>query len=583
MDNRKESWTKADGTLIHYDYRADNLLEAIDYDYPSGNDVSFEYDADGRTTKMTDGTGEWIYTYDYDVSRGYTYKDALLAVTQPTPAGDKTLRYEYDEVGNRTKMLSPSGVTHSYSYDGNERLTQLSHPTYGTHIFQYDWLGNRTGLNYANGAYAEYTYNARNWLWKLYNRKSDNSVVTSFIYGFDHVGNRARVDENDGAANTYTAYGYDNVYQLTNQTRRTSGGSIIWQYDYLYDEVGNRTHRTGTGGTVNYTYDANNKMLTEGSNSYGYDNNGNTTSKYVPGTGTTSYSYDYENRMTGITYPNATTAAFQYNGDGLRVRVTEPGVADYFIYDGVRPYARYENYNSLKAIYVAEGGSYYSPIVTLRTNNANWTYLRDGTESVRKILNDSQTTTDAYYYEAFGNITSQAGTTVNPFRYIGALGYYRDQTSGLLDVGARYYSPQVGRFWTRDPAKQGVNWYPYVGNNPVNAGDPSGLTILPGFPWELGPVAIRGLLACCLREVEKRAYEYRNAGLDKLAHCYGVCAVRGCGTAAASLVAWRAMNRDEDDPLDKEANKRGFLCALRFWQSCEACCADAVRGLPNQP
>jgi hypothetical protein len=47
-------------------------------------------------------------------------------------------------------------------------------------------------------------------------------------------------------------------------------------------------------------------------------------------------------------------------------------------------------------------------------------------ESVRKILNDSQTSTDAYSYEAFGNIMSQAGSTVNPFRYVGALGYYRD-------------------------------------------------------------------------------------------------------------------------------------------------------------
>ena len=100
-----------------------------------------------------------------------------------------------------------------------------------------------------------------------------------------------------------------------------------------------------------------------------------------------------------------------------------------------------------------------------------------------KILNDgvavlttgSQTTTDAYSYEAFGNIMSQAGTTVNPYKYVGTLGYYTDQTTKLYHVGARYYSPQVGRFWTQDPVKHpGVNAYPYVANNPVNEWDPTG-------------------------------------------------------------------------------------------------------------
>jgi RHS repeat-associated protein len=111
-----------------------------------------------------------------------------------------------------------------------------------------------------------------------------------------------------------------------------------------------------------------------------------------------------------------------------------------------------------------------------------------------RILNDGsptltmngQTSTDAYYYEAFGNITSQAGTTVNPFRYVGALGYYwfdcahhkPDRTSSLLHVGTRYYSPQVGRFWTQDPIGADVNLYPYVSSNPVNSADPDGQFII---------------------------------------------------------------------------------------------------------
>jgi RHS repeat-associated protein len=179
------------------------------------------------------------------------------------------------------------------------------------------------------------------------------------------------------------------------------------------------------------------------------------------------------------------------------VREPDSTEADYFIYDGVRPYGRLRLSNGLNAIYVAEGGSYYSPIVTLRTNNANWTYLRDGMDNVRRILNDSQQVTDVYYYEAFGNITSQSGTTVNPFRYVGALGYYRDQTTSLYHVGARYYSPQVGRFWTRDPMGTAAHDYAYAESQPTFAVDPSGAVSTPGGlvtcgPWQEYPSFVSG-------------------------------------------------------------------------------------------
>lgn len=61
---------------------------------------------------------------------------------------------------------------------------------------------------------------------------------------------------------------------------------------------------------------------------------------------------------------------------------------------------------------------------------------------------------------------------VNPWRYAGQ---YEDTTTGLYKMGARYYQPELGRWTQPDPSGLAGNAYAYVGGNPVNFVDPSGL------------------------------------------------------------------------------------------------------------
>ncbi|WP_235524426.1 RHS repeat-associated core domain-containing protein, partial [Caulobacter sp. Root655] len=48
---------------------------------------------------------------------------------------------------------------------------------------------------------------------------------------------------------------------------------------------------------------------------------------------------------------------------------------------------------------------------------------------------------------------------------------------GLYHYKARVYSPTLGRFLQTDPTgyDDGLNWYAYVGNDPLNRSDPTGL------------------------------------------------------------------------------------------------------------
>ena len=50
------------------------------------------------------------------------------------------------------------------------------------------------------------------------------------------------------------------------------------------------------------------------------------------------------------------------------------------------------------------------------------------------------------------------------------IGFYLTQAY----LRARYYDPTTGRFTSEDPAKDGLNWYVYCGNNPINRWDPTG-------------------------------------------------------------------------------------------------------------
>jgi len=66
-------------------------------------------------------------------------------------------------------------------------------------------------------------------------------------------------------------------------------------------------------------------------------------------------------------------------------------------------------------------------------------------------------------------------------QFVGEFGCYTDAT-GLIYVRRRVYDPRNGRWISRDPigfAGGDVNLYRYVGNNPVNRVDPSGLLCPP--------------------------------------------------------------------------------------------------------
>ncbi|MBA4293540.1 hypothetical protein C0431_11295 [bacterium] len=91
--------------------------------------------------------------------------------------------------------------------------------------------------------------------------------------------------------------------------------------------------------------------------------------------------------------------------------------------------------------------------------------------------NSVQSVVASKVYDAFGNQLSSTGTWAGQFQYAGKFGYQQDADSGLKLLGHRYYDSSTGRFLTRDPIKDGRNWYSYCENSPLKNVDPKGLAL----------------------------------------------------------------------------------------------------------
>jgi RHS repeat-associated protein len=90
-------------------------------------------------------------------------------------------------------------------------------------------------------------------------------------------------------------------------------------------------------------------------------------------------------------------------------------------------------------------------------------------------------------YDELGNVLADTNPGFQPFGFAG--GIY-DPDTGLVHFGVRDYDAITGRWTAKDPILFDggqSNLYVYVGNDPINRTDPTGLGDLPGT-WDNGYV-----------------------------------------------------------------------------------------------
>lgn len=446
------------GDTISYSHDANGRLTGIDY--PTGPDVSFSYDRNGQLVQMVDGIG--TTSYEYNAGR------RLISVTD---ADNRALAYEFDGAGNLTKLTDMDGKETNYTYNGLNQVTRIVYDGSQATNYEYNDAGQRTKMTLPNGTYTEYRYDDLGRLLFLGNYKSTGDTISSFAYTLDAVGNRTRIAEAD---DSFSEFQYDENYQLVREAKYTSVGDTIYGIVYQYDPVGNRVCDTDlvTGVTRLCTYDADNRMLTAGNDTFAYDLAGNMT-EMVDDSGVWRYEWSYHNMLTRLTDPDSAATVYAYYGDGRRYsRVTAAGTTR-FVVNTV-------NFNVV-AEYDGDGNQVVKYGQTLEIDklisqlqSGSYSYYHyDGLGSVMELTDAAQAVQNQYQYTGFGKLLLNREGVVNLYAYTG-----RDKVDNNLQYNrVRYYHPNSGRFisWDLFRYRETANMYDYALNSPNNRTDAYGL------------------------------------------------------------------------------------------------------------
>jgi len=455
------------------DYLPNGLLSAI---YGNNGSIGLSYDTWNNLTQVVDNVEYWLYTtsnYAYDAEGNMTNKVVTFSEYPNTPL-----------------------INSSYLYDANERLIGENDAD-GTPLWRYAYNTFSGKLEYAtnmvSGIYCRYTYDELGRITDMVYSKSTRGYIGYYIsYTYDNSG---RIVSQSSSGGQYgisaTSYEYDSLGRLeyeetslisTNHYYCDLAGNRISTYDNLYHPYtsyqtpasNNRLSRWGNNGRMTYNSAGCVTELTRNSQT---------------NISSLSLSWDGEYQLKEATVidqgNNYNFVSYEYDSLGRKISRLDNDTYEYYIYDGMNLVADYDaNNGRIIRTYTYGPGIDDIQSITIYDEDGyseTYYYIKDASNTVHVLVDETGLIVEYYYYDAFGNLKMRD----EDYNWISESNYGNrflfqgreyDYATALYYFRSRWYEPETGRWLSPDPIgiSGGLNLYAFCNNDPVNFVDPMG-------------------------------------------------------------------------------------------------------------
>lgn len=499
-EKRLESITEAAGTpdqtKTTYLYNTCGLLQHVVN--PDGISLSYEYDMLGRVLRFSSSDRTFNYLYSYDTAnRIIMIKDEFTGlatqrvysgknIVQETLENGLTFSHLLDRQGRRIQMTLPDGSSVRNDYDAAylravHRYSADSQKMYSHLYSNYDLSGKLMTAEMIGGlGKITYTYDEKQQCISCNSPYWSQAILENSCNG-----KITEVHTHDPSGDIVSNYDYDSSRQLTQE-------SGPFTHKYSYDSFSNRISKND----VSNTFDAQNRLIADGTSVYSYNGNGCLTESRSSSK-KSNFEYDALNRLTRVIQANE---AVQYTYDAFNRRLSKtiltlssdgfwnPIKTLRYLHDGANEIGLVDEEGRIVEFRVLGNGhgAEIGAAISVEIENEVYAPIHDLRGNVCCLMNvHERSVAEFYRYSAFGEINiydssgklldkSEAG---NPWRFASKR---FDEESGLINFGKRFYSAEIGRWMSPDPLgfADGLNTYAYVHNNPLALHDFHGL-----FSW----------------------------------------------------------------------------------------------------
>ncbi len=431
----------------------------------TGNTSTYAYNGAGNQLSSTDAAAAKAeVTWNGDGTPGtakspnngtnvttYGYTDKQVTSIAPVSGSSLGVRnYTYDTFGRLSTSTDGRGITTTYKYDDDDRITNVLRST---------------------GSQVQYFYGGANHL-KTVNILNDPSLAGNLAYTYDQIGRLLTV--NNAAFGGTVTYTYDKNSRIATSTNPAVGGTVTYHYDdagvttsmdypsagstksmyFATDSHGRRTDQWVNANSIHTTWSSHVQTTYDGSNRVAtiraWEGTGDASNTAVvdltychmfgtsPGACTastaadrsklawkqdnltgaaTSYSYDTSGRLTGATTTgsNPATYTYGYNANGNRTSAGGTGqTAQTLTYNAANQITSsgytYDGAGNLTADPTAGTMTYSAGDQLASVTKAGTTYTyKYGDRANTSLI--SQTTPNGTYQYAYGR-TGKAGVPV---------------------------------------------------------------------------------------------------------------------------------------------------------------------------